>query len=79
MRPQIVHILALGIFLFNGMQSFAQSTGPPTPNPNRTPTPPIELSMPIDDNIVILLVAGVLLGVYYICTYTLRIAKKKTA
>lgn len=79
MRPQIVHILVLAVFLLNGMQSFAQSKGPPPPNPNRmtTPPPPIDLSMPIDDNIVILLVAGVLLGVYYL--YTLRIAKKKTA
>lgn len=77
MRSQIVLFLTLAVSLFNGVQSFAQSSGPPPPNSDRTPTPPIELSMPIDENIVVLLVAGLLLGVYYL--YNLKAAKKKAA
>lgn len=76
MRSQIVLFLALAVSLFNGVQSIAQSKGPPAPNPNRM-TPPIDASMPIDDNVVILLVAGLVLGIYYV--YTLKAAKKKAA
>ena len=79
MRSQIVIITTFVVTLFNGVQLFAQSNGPangpPTPNSDRMPGPPVDASMPIDDNIIILLIAGIALGVYYV--YTLRAAKKK--
>jgi hypothetical protein len=72
MRSQIVLIISLAITLFNGVQLFAQSNsgskGPPIPDSNRTPGgpgPPVEAMIPIDDNILILLLAGLILGVYY--------------
>ncbi len=81
MRSKIVLFISLILTLFNGVQLFAQSSGsnngPPVPNTNRTPGPPIDASLPIDDNIVFLLIAGVALGVYYV--YTSRTAKKKAA
>ncbi|EDM45301.1 hypothetical protein SCB49_05827 [unidentified eubacterium SCB49] len=64
--------------LFNGVQLFAQTNGiseaPPTPD-ERTPIP-IEI-LPIDENIVYLFIAGLLLGVYYV--YLVHFAKKKAA
>ncbi len=75
MRSQIVLFVALVVSLFNGVQLSAQSQGPPAPGSDRTPGPPIDASMPIDDNIVFLLIAGLVLGVYFV--YTLNIAKKK--
>lgn len=77
MRSQIVLFIALAVSLFNGMQLFAQSNGdtkgPPAPNTNRTP--PIDASMPIDDNILILIIAGIALATYYF--WQKRTAKKK--
>lgn len=75
MRSQIVLITALMVSLFNGVHSIAQSKQPPVPNPDRTPGPPIDASMPIDDNLIVLLIAGLLLGVYYV--YKKNIFKKK--
>lgn len=77
MRSQIVLIIALAVSLLSGVHSFAQSSGPPEPNPDRTPGPPIDAGMPLDDNILILLMAGIILGVYYI--YCLKASKKKAA
>ena len=68
MRSQIVLFLSLILSLLNGVYSFAQSVGdtkgPPAPKTNRTPPFP-DQSMPIDDNIFILLVIGVVLGVCF--------------
>ena len=64
MRPRIVTILILVVSLFNSVVSFGQavkdSKGPPPPNNTRTP------ALPIDDSIILLLVAGLLLGVYFL-------------
>lgn len=64
MRPQIVKILTLILFLVNSMsmlgQSLSGSSGPPPPSNNRGP------QFPIDENIWILLAIGLCLGVYII-------------
>jgi hypothetical protein len=82
MRSQIVLIFTLANTLFNGVQLFAQSNsgskGPPVPDSNRTPGgPPVDGMIPIDDNILILLLAGLILGVYYF--YRVRATAKKGA
>ena len=84
MRSQIVLIISLAITLFNGVQLFAQSNsgskGPPAPNLSKSsgpPGPPVDGMIPIDDNILILLLAGLILGVYYF--YRVRATTKKVA
>ena len=63
MRPQIVKILTIALFLLNsaGMLSQQRGGGKGPPHPQRTPTPP---ELPIDDNILILLVLGLVYGAY---------------
>lgn len=68
MRPRIVFILTIGLSLFTNVMSFAQSVsdtkGPPPPNiENR---PPGGAQLPVDDNIYILILFGLLLGGYFI-------------
>ena len=63
MRPQIVKILTLVLFLINSISMLGQSpsgsSGPPHPsNNNRGP------NLPIDDNIIVLLAIGLLFGMY---------------
>ena len=83
MRSQIVLIITLANTLFNGVQLFAQSNsgskGPPAPNLSKSSGPPgpPEAMIPIDDNILILLIAGLILGVYYF--YRVRATTKKVA
>ncbi len=64
MRPQIVKILILVLFLVNSMtmlgQSLSGSSGPPPPSNNRGP------QLPIDDNIYILIAIGLIFGIYII-------------
>lgn len=65
MRPRIVIILTIALSLYNSALSFGQSvsekTGPPPPN-NQQRGP----NLPIDDNITILLIVGLLLGTYFL-------------
>ncbi len=62
MRPQIVKILILVLFLVNSItmlgQSLSGSSGPPPPY-NRAPP-----DAPIDESIVILIIAGLIYGVF---------------
>ena len=62
MRPQIVKILTLILLVFNSISMLGQtsnkSSGPPPPDHTLTP------GFPIDNNIFILLVAGLLFGIY---------------
>ena len=62
MRPQIVKILTLVLFIFNSTIMLAQSkdggSGPPSPGQRRPP------QAPIDDNILILICIGLLYGAY---------------
>ncbi|HBY67626.1 MAG: hypothetical protein CMC07_07330 [Flavobacteriaceae bacterium] len=64
MRPRIVFILTIALSLYNSAFGFAQSVkdskGPPPPNETRTP------GLAIDNDLYILLVVGLLLGVYFI-------------
>ena len=64
MRPQIVKILTVMLFIFNSMIMLAQSkgsdTGPPSPGQRRPP------QAPIDDNILILICIGLLYGLYIV-------------
>ncbi|GHC44093.1 hypothetical protein SAMN05421855_101882 [Ulvibacter litoralis] len=67
MRPQIVKNIAttvLSILASTVMLGQARdaSSGPPTPG--RGPLPPIDLSLPIDSNILILVVLGLAFGIY---------------
>lgn len=63
MRPQIVKILTVVLFIFNSTIMLAQSkggdSGPPAPTNNRRPP-----GLPIDDNILILICIGLLYGAY---------------
>ena len=78
MRCKIVLFLLVIVTQFNGVQLFAQSVsgtqGPPPPNTSRTPLPPIDAMVPIDDNLIILVVMGLFLGAYFV--YKNRVAKK---
>jgi len=64
MRPQIVVILTLVLFFMNSFCMLGQATpatsGPPPPNQNFGP------ELPIDNYILLLVVAGVILGVYFL-------------
>ena len=62
MRPQIVKILTLILFVFNSISMLGQtsnkSSGPPPPGDSLGP------SLPTDNNIVILIVIGLVFGAY---------------
>lgn len=60
MRPQIVKILT-PILLFLAVGASAQAKEPPPPQ--RTGTPPIDLS--IDSGLILLVMAGLAIGGYY--------------
>ena len=62
MRSQIVTIITLALFLINSATMLGQSTGGnsgPPPPAQRTPG-----ELPIDGGIYILIVAGIILGIY---------------
>ncbi|PHS67331.1 MAG: hypothetical protein COB12_04070 [Flavobacterium sp.] len=63
MRPQIVKILTLVLFVTNSTAMLAQSlssrSGPPAPN--RTNHPP---ELPIDDYFLVLIFVGLLYGAF---------------
>lgn len=62
MRPQIVKILPWVLFLGTGTNMLAQhskaGSGPPSPSSQRGP------EFPIDDSLIILICAGLILGCY---------------
>jgi hypothetical protein len=64
MRPQIVKISLLVLFLVNSISMLGQSpsgsSGPPAPNNSLGP------QLPIDENILILVALGLILGMYVI-------------
>jgi len=62
MRPQSVIILSFVVGLFSAFSAAAQLTGGGNPPPPTT-TPPPEL--PLDSAIWLLLVAGVIYGIYF--------------
>ncbi len=63
MRPQIVKILTLVLFLINSISMLGQtpsgSSGPPQPSNNNR-----GVNLPIDENIYILIAIGLIFGVY---------------
>jgi len=63
MRPQIVKILTLILFVFNSISMLGQtsnkSSGPPPPDQALAPP-----GYPIDDNVFILIVIGLVFGAY---------------
>ena len=63
MRSQIVTILSLLLSFLSTTSMLAQGSGPDLPEPGRRPPPP---ELPLDQNILILIIAGVLLGIYFI-------------
>ena len=62
MRPQIVTILTFLLFLMNSISLLGQSStatsGPPPP-PQRTPP-----ELPIDSSVYLLVIAGIIYGIY---------------
>jgi len=58
MRPQIVKILTLVLFLSNSISMLAQHAGPPAPGGDRRPP------QPIDESILVLITIGLIYGVY---------------
>jgi len=80
MRSKIVILSLLTTSFFSGVQLYAQENGgnnPPAPSFGPTPPPPPDGMIPIDDNLYLLVLAGITLGVYYI--YRNRKIKKKAA
>ena len=63
MRPQIVTILTFIVGLFSTSSALAQlsSGGNPPPPPPTTPPP----ELPLDGAIWLLLIAGVIYGIYF--------------
>ncbi len=59
MRPQIVKILTLVLIIFNSTTMLAQRASPPPPA-NNTRGP----QLPLDENIIVLIVIGLLFGAY---------------
>lgn len=59
MRPQIVKILTLILFVLNSIAMLAQTAGPPPPSPGRRPP-----QAPIDSDLYILVIVGLLYGTY---------------
>jgi len=59
MRPQIVKILSLVLFVINSTTMLAQHAGPPPPAEDRRPP-----GLPIDEYIVLLIVIGLIYGAY---------------
>lgn len=67
MRPQIVKKITPTVLSFFASammlgQARDASSGPPTPS--RAPDPPIDLPLPIDSNIVVLVAVGLVFGIY---------------
>ncbi|MFT5102497.1 MAG: hypothetical protein ACI86C_000136 [Candidatus Latescibacterota bacterium] len=61
MRPQSVTILSFSVGLFSAFSAAAQLTGGGNPPPPTTPPP----ELPLDSAIWLLLVAGVIYGIYF--------------
>lgn len=67
MRPQIVKKIATTVLSFFASsimlgQAVDASSGPPAPSFG--PGPPIDLPLPIDSNIFILITVGLIFGIY---------------
>ena len=58
MRPQIVSILTLVLSFLSSTSMLAQAVSPPPPGQTRGPF------LPIDTDLIFLLIVGVLLGVF---------------
>jgi len=72
MSPKLKNLLTTAFFMFVGLASIAQEAGkggptPPPPNPGgRMDIPSLPgLAIPIDENIQVLLVLGLIVGVIY--------------
>ncbi len=62
MRPQIVTILTFVLLALSNSAMFAQKSGAnPPPPPQRTP-----VELPLDNGILLLVIAGIVYGVYAI-------------
>lgn len=68
MKNILRNFFILVITLLGVMNVFA-IPNPPDPNGKKPPPPP---GLPIDDNIFILLMVGILLGMYIVCKYHLK-------
>lgn len=62
MSPKLRTFIATATLFLVGLNVYAQKT-PPAP-PSRTPLP--GLVAPIDDNLIILIIAGLFIGIFYI-------------
>lgn len=63
----MVMVFVLGVFNASATES------PPPPPPARTSAPPpIGLELPIDENILILMMMALLLGIYIICRHSIK-------
>lgn len=63
MRPQIVKILTLVLFIFASTTMLAlqsSETSPPPPSHQRAP------ELPIDDSIIVLIALGIIYGCYIV-------------
>lgn len=68
MKNILNKFLIIIVTLFSVMNVFAVPN-PPAPNAKKPPPPP---GLPIDDNISVLLIMGMLLGVYIMYKYQLK-------
>ncbi|MFC7356200.1 hypothetical protein ACFQO1_00755 [Jejudonia soesokkakensis] len=67
MRSQIVTILTIMFSFLSTAAVFGQRAGGPAPPEPalRPPGGPVPPELPIDDNLIILLFAGIVIGVWY--------------
>lgn len=68
MKTIVYRFFVLIIALFGVMEAFA-APSPPAPGAKKPPPPP---GLPIDDNIVFLLIMAILFGIYIIRKYQLK-------
>lgn len=67
MSPYLTKMYVSALFLVIGYSAVAQVIGPSVPPPPPpTPPPPPGLPLPIDTHIIILVILGVILGIYAI-------------
>ena len=64
-QPQVLSKLVCLVLFFTPVLAFAQEPPPPNPEQSRGP----EFGLPIDANIYILILAGIVIGVYALLKY----------